>query len=96
MAHFNITDGPSKFDLMVALFDGDCRHRRMVRFSLEDPEASPKYGDIPDHEFVINGFTREDGSGESWNFTGYYPGSSQGAPCKGTFSTQIRKGWIEF
>ncbi len=97
MARFNITNGPSKWDLMLALFDGDCHHKRMVRFSLKDLKRDPiKDPEIPDLSFVINTLEREDGSGENWNFEGYYPGSSQNGPCQGFFSIRTRTGWIEF
>jgi len=35
MTHFDIVNGPSKFDLMVSLFDNNAKPRRTVRFVLD-------------------------------------------------------------
>jgi len=91
-----ITNGPSKWDLMLALFDGDVRHRRTVTFSLEDPAPQCDHPGIPDLDFVINGIQREDVSGELWLLEGYYPGFNRNRPMRGCFNTQTRRGWLEF
>lgn len=89
----NIVNGPSKFDLMLTLFDGDSSHRRTVAFLLENPETEPWCGSL---NFVINKVEREDGSGENWLFRGYSSDTDKNLPVKGLFSTRTRKGWIEF
>ncbi len=92
----NIVDGPSKFDLMLALFDSDSSHRRTVAFLLENPEA--KQGDLQcaSLNFVINEVGREDGSGENWLFDGYYKVADRSGNARGFFSTRTRKGWVQF
>ena len=94
---FNITDGPSKWDLILSIFDGDSSNRRKATFSIEEPEAHEKYPRLPDLDFVINGATREDGSGENWLIQGYYPGANDPTvPMNGFYSTKNRRGWLEF
>ncbi len=96
MKRWLIVDGPSKCDLMLALFDGDCYHcRRPLTFSLEDPEPEPMAPKSVDLPFVIEEIGRKDGSGENWNFKGVYV-SNQKCLAQGFFSTRTRKGWIEF
>ena len=87
MARFEIVNGPSKFDLMLALFDGNCDHRRIVDFTLLSPQKEHKT-----FSCIINDLKREDGSGESWLFAGYFGVN----PLHGYFSTKHRKGWIKF
>jgi len=97
MARLNITDGPSKLDFMLALFDGDY-HRRKVEFCFEDPQRQPGDPTIPSLSFVVNEVSRGDGlwdCDENWLFKGYFPGNDN-APARGFFSTRTRKGWIEF
>jgi len=102
MTHVRIVNGPSKFDLMVSLFDGDCNHRREVKFHTERPEKSPHRSGLMDYPImvntypaiVINGIERESGGGENWNFQGFL----LGVDCcnvKGYYSTQTREGWLE-
>lgn len=55
----SLVDGPSKFDLMLALFDKD--KGRKVSFT---DEHGMKY------EASISMVESEDGSGESWNLKG--------------------------
>ena len=57
-----IKGGPSKWDLMLALFDGNTGGPRYLDFHLESGKLS---GAV-----VVSSVEREDGSGESWNITG--------------------------
>ena len=85
---YDITDGPSKMDFMLSLFDGDTQHRRPVVFTLRGEGLT---------SFIIDGVEREDGSGENWIFKGsYYLGSISRILAHGFFSTRMRKGWIEY
>lgn len=95
MARFNITDGPSMWSLILALYDGNCAHRREVAFSIQDPQQEPEELSLPPISCVINGTEREDGSSDNWLFKGYYPGSAKTTPVHGFFSIKNRKGWIE-
>jgi hypothetical protein len=82
--HLKISKGPSKFELMLGLFDGDCANPRFVYFTL--------LGGCPDPwPILLSGVSRKDGSGDNWLFAGYYDGHK----VKGYFSTKTRKGCIE-
>ena len=83
---FEICNGPAKWDLMLSLFDGTSTNPRLARFQVHELFGAKTF--IP---ILINGVSREDGSGEKWIFTGYVDGK----PAKGFFSTQDRHGWIE-
>ncbi len=93
----DIAQGPSKFDLMLALFDRKSINTRAVEFKLAGE------GNISAH-VVLNGVEVESGCGESWIFKGYVRGASPSlertvpAPpsnCLGYYRTDTRKGWIE-
>jgi hypothetical protein len=60
-----IIGGPSKFDLATRIFDGDNREQRPVTFTLREE------GNTWEERIKLNSAQREDGSGESWNLTGY-------------------------
>jgi len=46
---------------------------------------------------VINGLTREDGSGEKWLFEGYLPNNQiRNQKVDGYFNLLTRTGWIRF
>lgn len=81
---FHITNGPSKLDLMLSLVDGDSAHRRPVLFHVKKEEFWVS----------IDSLEREDGSGESWNFTGRGRryGSMVEGPIRGYFSSRNRSG----
>lgn len=99
MALFNITDGPSRWDFMLAIFDGDYLHRREVSFSIEDPKRKPENQHISSSLFIIDEVGRQGESDEKWLFNGlgYYPGTdSDRRIVHGFFSTHTRKGWVEF
>ncbi len=62
MTSKNIVNGPSKFDIMVSLFEGQIAVRKFVTFQ-DDREM--------DYKIIISCIEREDGSGESWIFKGF-------------------------
>ena len=86
----DIVNGPSKMDLMLALFDdGGVGHRRVIIFTIDGREREGERS----IKVVVNAVEREDGSGESWNFKGYFSGSN--VPFEGYYSTKRRKGFIK-
>ncbi|HEY4501621.1 MAG TPA: hypothetical protein VJJ20_00960 [Candidatus Paceibacterota bacterium] len=103
-AIITLVNGPSKFDLMTALFI-----RKPEKPTLQ---FKPEHSTNDDYTFtaVITGVSEEDGSGESWNISGYLRdifvvgGPEHGGvarkvhsqPFKGYFSTSSRKGWLTF
>lgn len=93
-----ISSGPSKFDLMVSLFEGNQNPRKTVRFKVDSGQRKPRgprntdeiiYNDV---DVAITLIAHEDGSGESWLFEGYIHGISRGN-IHGYYSTKNRSGW---
>ena len=86
-----IANGPSKFDLMLALFDSKFPDFRTVVFHLRDGRK---------FEANITSVQAEDGSGGSWNFTATGHLSSDDAHkfvhVGGYYSTTSREGSIKF
>ncbi|MEK7520155.1 MAG: hypothetical protein AAB581_02875 [Patescibacteria group bacterium] len=87
----DIINGPSKWDLILALFEGDSLSRRQVKFTIRRH--------IPFLEFlgtepyvVINEIGRESGCKETWLFKGYM---GENITVEGYFHTDNRKGWIK-
>lgn len=82
-----IIDGPSKFDLMVSLFDGTTESQKVLVFRLDNQRIL---------NIRITSLQREDGSGENWifqGFTNHYPRPyAEEQHVNGFFSTQNRKG----
>ena len=85
--HYLITNGPSKFDLMLSLFDGNKKPRRTVTFQIQ---GGP--GEI---EVAVTMVRQEDGSGESWLFGGHCHNSIPTLNVNGYFNTRSRKGWLD-
>lgn len=91
----NVVNGPSKFDLMLGLFDSKAVNARAVAFQLQDGRCI---------EVVVNAVSQEDGSGESWNIEGRArrlstdvgPVPPVPRRLKGYYSTQGRKGWLRW
>lgn len=87
-----ITNGPSKFDLMVSLFDGGVRNRRPVLFT---------YSNKNQIRVVINWLDRDSGDGENWSFCGYETRCDKGGEpvssnhIRGFYSIKERTGWID-
>ena len=80
MAQQQIIEGPSKYDLQAALFDG-----KRVRFTVEG------LGQI---EVQMNNVGIEDGSRESWLIEGYVV-LDNWKKFHGYYETRRRKGWLE-
>lgn len=87
---FSIEDGPSKFDLMAALFDG-----KKVIITLRDA-APPTTGRMRLPEVYVRSVEIEDGSRESWLIKGWCSGPSGSREFTGYFDSRTRKGWMEF
>lgn len=85
---FNVTGGPSKFDLMLSLFDGNKEPRRTVEFQLEGARAPIVV--------AVTMVQQEDGSGESWNFEGHMTNYRRSFRVGGYYSSNSRKGYITF
>lgn len=64
---YNITNGPGKFELSVALFKKPCKHT-YIDFKVDDPEGGKPFLIM---STIINTVQREDGSNESWIIEGY-------------------------
>lgn len=79
----NVESGPSKLDLMMSLFMSNMEHPYIVTFTVEMKGQ---------YKGVIQSIQREDGSGESFNFTAHFYGTS--GPTSGYYSTKTRKGYI--
>lgn len=85
---FNVVGGPSKFDLMLSLFDGNKEPRRTVEFKLE--------GVMDTITVAITMVQQEDGSGESWNFDGWQTNVKRGFDVKGYYCSKSRTGYFTF
>jgi hypothetical protein len=97
----NINDCGNKFDLfqqlmMVGLRLSDAPYFRIVG-GLEETRDSAE-----DH-ISINGLQAEDGSGNCWNISGYYPtevpngkfATRRGGTFTGFINTRTRQGFID-
>ena len=84
---FNIIGGPSKFELMLGLFDNTMSEPRRVSFQLQGGTAL---------SVCLLSVGREDGSGESWLFEGaiQWPDASHNRRVKGYFTTKRRTGHV--
>lgn len=97
---FNITNGPSKMDLMFSLFDSDRRDGKTAIFEvIESNESGQRITtDFEGLRIRINGVSHEDGSGESWCFSGYIVGPSRKdlnfGRVQGWFRSSNRSGWL--
>ena len=102
-ATIQITDGPSKFDLIVAFSDrfgtGFGADQRYVRFTTDRIIPGNRKGEV---RLYISGLEYESGGGHSWLFRGYIaPGSSlelgddNNHQISGYFNTRSRVGWLK-
>jgi len=92
MAHqlpeFQLRNGPSKYDLMMALFE-----EKPVTFTLQ------RTGEV-NAEVVtgkITGIAREDASKESWMLVGFIvdrPPVNEDMSFKAWYETRTRHGWL--
>ena len=97
MARYEIVSGPSKWELMIAFFHNEKPSNR------EDVHlrAVDKWGKDFAFQIKINSLTEENWESQIWGFTGKvvyicWEAEKPNTPCKGSFSTRSRKGWIEF
>lgn len=89
---WKITNAPSKWELMLALFDSSNSRPRTVDFLVECEDGHSVYERVS-----INRVSKEDGSGESWCFEGIaIMDGKHSCGVKGWFRTSDRHGWIQF
>jgi len=97
MAHFQIINGPSKWNFILSLSDGGFASRRKVTFSIKAPQSTPDNASLLNIDCVLNGLKRTDEDDENWSFIGYCIfDNSEHVPCQGFFSNLTRTGWVEF
>jgi hypothetical protein len=88
---YQIVHGASKMDLMMSLFTPHYAVEPFrVSFRVKEDVTRSEYEDVV---VGIQSLEREDGSGETWNFTGYSTGKD-GKRVKGFFRTDKRTGCI--
>lgn len=106
---YTIVNAPGKFDLADAFFgkDDDRHHdgRRTVTFEIAPRKAGDEQPHFSGVVLVVNSLSWEDGSGDSWIFSGYIhtlriPSGGNMAianisKANGWFSTKRRVGWIK-
>ena len=89
---FTIVSAPSKWELMLALFD---HKHHSVYFRLYSENGPSSLGH-PNFQVEIRKVSLEDGSGESFCFNGYHQvESGHSQTVKGWFCTSDRKGWLQ-
>ena len=89
---FYIINGPSKWDLMISLFDGDNAHsRRSVEFVyvVQAPETSSKAVDEIKANAIICSLSRNMLGGHIWKFEGFINGL---ITISGEFNDSTRRG----
>jgi len=85
-----ITEGPSKWDLMLSLFDSTGSCPRKINFSgypREDKERKTENFSV-----LVSAIQKEDGSGESWNIDAFHDKRK----VRVYFSTRNRTGHLKF
>ncbi|MDP3974828.1 MAG: hypothetical protein Q8P88_00880 [Candidatus Jorgensenbacteria bacterium] len=94
---FTIVNGPSKFDLMVALFKKD----EEVRFTLDSLSGSEEVAQS-EVSIMLNGVSVEDGSREHWLISGFYTEPERPAHrevnwtrFEGYYDSRTRTGWLK-
>lgn len=106
-----IEGGPSKFDLMGALFEGESEHRRKVKFLVRILEESPEARPTNHWCYAVVNLVQRNGYVDDWKIEGevvelegvYLEGKTPGSriairdqPFSGTFSTKYRRGKMQF
>ncbi|TAK03909.1 hypothetical protein EPO34_01995 [Patescibacteria group bacterium] len=86
-----IKSGPSKYDLMLALFERSMNNLRPVTFILKSTDKSNWWVENKKLTLHITEVGIKDGSGQSWCFRGQ---SEDGTYHKGWFRTDTREGTI--
>ncbi len=90
---YTIVKGPSKWDLMLSLFDSTHDYPRPIYFDLRAERLGNMGLTVP---VLISLVRREDNSGESWLFEGSFaPIHGGGQKIHGWFKTTDRQGWLE-
>ncbi len=90
----DILEGPSKFDLMLAIFDGGSDRRREVTFTVAQRGHHAYREQIVT---LIDGADREDGSSENWLIKGWHLVTpSQWKSIGGYYNTKTRRGWLAY
>ena len=86
---YEIVKGPSKYDLMLSLFDSTASNPRFVEFTVK------RLRSVDNHtitvRLVIQLVEREDGYGESWHFVGDGRGQSN---FRGHYNCEKRNGTL--
>jgi len=90
--YWTIEQGPSKMDLMLALFDGETMGTRTVTFGINMAGRT-----LAQVTMIILGVEHEDGSGDSWIVQGRPVNINNGRPVKCEavrfyYHTKTRKG----
>jgi hypothetical protein len=90
--YWAIEQGPSKMDLMLALFDGEKMGTRTVTFGISMAGRT-----LSQVTMIILGVSHEDGSGDSWLIRGRPTNVNNGKPVKCEivqfyYHTKTRKG----
>lgn len=98
---YKLVAGPSKWDLMIALFQGNTDTQERVEFTVDGTHEGD---DIRGKLYLrINVLGREDGSGDCWLFEGFAAFTPDGNRVKildnfkvhGYFGLRSRQGWIQ-
>jgi hypothetical protein len=84
---YPIVSGPSKFDIMMALFDWSIKKPRLVKFDHQCRRESLTVS--------ITSVMAEDGSGESWIVEGNVSDEKL-THYKAYYRTDTRRGWIKY
>lgn len=98
-----LVNGPSRLDLMIALFEDEFR-RHWVTFVTSDAAGIFSHKGKTILLTTINGLTRtvfgEPEFNTPWNdrwiFTGVTHYNTIDYPVQGEFNTKTRRGWLEF
>jgi len=91
----NIVGGPSKWDLMLAVFDRDHEPGREVMLLIEDWTGENRTVNV---HVIIPSIKQEQGSCEAWKFEGTVvdgPDEVLKHRVKGCYDTKARKGKLE-
>ncbi|MDD5342677.1 MAG: hypothetical protein PHI73_05100 [Patescibacteria group bacterium] len=95
----SISGGPSKFDLMTALFADDRKHQHTVWFTVD---ASAEAVNIPEPVFdgrieaMVIGCRRANRNGDSWEIEGsYFEKNHRSRRFKALYVTTHRHGVFE-
>ncbi|MEK7641045.1 MAG: hypothetical protein AAB389_03555 [Patescibacteria group bacterium] len=94
-SRLKIVNGPSKFDVMMALFAKNS-DSATVDFEVQEFVAGAiEIGTF--RKVIISALERESGNGESWMFQGWdcNEGPHKATKVEGFFCTRTRTGWMK-